>query len=172
MGKRGPAPTPTNILILKGNPGKRPLNISEPTPPPELSGMPKPPSFLDEYGLEEWNKKCVGLHAMGILSEVDDAILAAYCDCVSLWRRCSEQLKILALSSPLKALVGVSANGGEVQHPLVGMANTAKRDAIKYAQYLGLSASARREMGVKGGGQKKSKYKGLIADGASQKTSQ
>jgi P27 family predicted phage terminase small subunit len=166
MGKRGPAPTPTNVLRLKGNPSRRPLNDTEPTPPDEISAMPDPPTYLDEYGLEEWNKKCTGLHAMGILSEIDDAILAAYCDSVSVWRRCNEHLKIIALNDPLKALISIAPSGYPIQHVLVGMANVAKRDAIKYAQYLGLSASARRELGVKKQDGKKSKYKGLISSGA------
>lgn len=166
MGKRGPAPTPTNILRLKGNPGKHHLNDWEPTPPDEFSGMPTPPTLLDEYGLEEWNKKCVGLHAMGLLCEIDDVILAAYCDSISVWRRCNEQLKIIALRDPLKALTDVAPSGYEIQNALVGMANVAKRDAIKYSQYLGMSASARRELGVKNTDANKSKFKGLVASGA------
>ncbi len=43
MGQRGPAPKPTALRILEGNPGKRPLNASEPRPragrPAEVSGL-------------------------------------------------------------------------------------------------------------------------------------
>jgi P27 family predicted phage terminase small subunit len=42
---RGPAPTPTHLRILKGNPGKRPLNKAEPKPE---KGPVDPPDWLVE----------------------------------------------------------------------------------------------------------------------------
>ena len=34
MGRRGPTPEPTVLRMLRGNPGRRPLNDSEPQPEP------------------------------------------------------------------------------------------------------------------------------------------
>ena len=45
MGRRGPAPKPTAIKILEGNPGKQKLNHNEPKPP-TIIAIPKPPSRL------------------------------------------------------------------------------------------------------------------------------
>jgi len=157
----GRLPTPSNVLKMKGNPGRRTLK-TEPTPPDEI---PIPPLFLDEYAIEEWNKVCDGLYAMKTLYAIDDKILAAYCDSVSLWRRCNEQLKIQALENPRKALVEQTFNGNLIQNILVGMANVAKRDVVKYAALLGIGASARAQLGKVPDGAK-SKYKGLISSGS------
>jgi P27 family predicted phage terminase small subunit len=159
MGKRGPHPQPSNIIAMKGNPNKRPLRV-DPIPPD--SDMPTPPSFLDDYAIEEWNKVVDGLYAMKIVREIDDKILACYCDSVSLWRRCNEQLKIQALTNPRDALVEKTFNGNLIQNILVGMSNVAKRDVVKYAALLGIGAYARAQLGKVPDGAKKSKFDGLI----------
>jgi len=162
MGKRGPKPQPTNILLLKGNPGKRPLNDTEPMPPD--TSIPDPPSFLDKYAKEEWFEVCHSLHAMGTLTKIDKAVLAAYCDSYSLWRRCNEQL--LKIKDPLKAITDTSSGGNSYHSVLVGTANTAKRETIQYADKLGMSAGARRSLGrVSEGGKGKDKWRGLLNAG-------
>ena len=163
----GRKPTPSNVLSLTGrrkgrDSGNRPLK-EEPIPPDE---MPTPPLFLDDYAVEEWNKVCGGLYAMKTLYAIDDKILAAYCDSVSLWRKCNEQLKIIALTNPLDALVEKTINGNLIQNVLIGMTNVAKRDVIKYASLLGIGAAARASLGKDPGKLPKSKYHGLIANGS------
>ena len=161
----GRLPTPSNILKLTGQGGRSPgrrLLKEEPQPPDEI---PMPPLFLDDYAIEEWDKVWEGLYAMKTLYAIDDKILAAYCDSVSLWRRCNEALKIQALENPKKALVETTFNGNLIQNILVGMSNVAKRDVVKYAALLGIGASARAQLGKVPDG-KKSKYKGLIASGS------
>lgn len=164
MGKRGPSPLPTNLLRLTGNPGKRPLNTSEPIPPDKKA--PKPPSFLDSYAISEWNEVCAALNAMGVVTKIDKAILAAYCDSYSLWRRCSEQLKKNRLKQGDKdSLVDTTSNGNTIYNVLIGTMNSAKASTVKYAEKLGMSASARRSLGSIESGTSKSKYKGLIGSG-------
>jgi hypothetical protein len=51
MGRRGPRPEPSSLKLLKGNPGKRPLNEREPKPP---AGAPEAPAHLDEEARREW----------------------------------------------------------------------------------------------------------------------
>lgn len=154
----GRKPTPSNVLKMTGNPNKRPIKI-EPIPPDEI---PTPPLFLDEYAVEEWNKVCDGLYAMKTLYAIDDKILACYCDSVSLWRKCNEQLKVIALTDRLKALVETTSNGNLIQNILVGMTNVAKRDVVKYAALLGIGAIARAQLGKDPGRKEKSKFDGLM----------
>jgi hypothetical protein len=51
MGLRGPAPEPTALKLLRGNPGKRPLNTLEPKPP--TGKRPHCLAHLDEVARKE-----------------------------------------------------------------------------------------------------------------------
>ena len=43
MGKRGPRPQPTQLRLVRGNPGKRAINKLEPKPD---GGIPAKPAWL------------------------------------------------------------------------------------------------------------------------------
>lgn len=76
MGKRGPKPEPTVLKIARGNPGKRKLNRSEPTPP--SSGV-APPDYLDGIALARWHEVVPLLLGMGVMTVADVGTLARYC---------------------------------------------------------------------------------------------
>ena len=61
---KGRRPLPTNWKVLRGNPGKRPLNKNEPKPaiPNE---PPAAPPFLSGYALEEWRRISVEAYRLG-----------------------------------------------------------------------------------------------------------
>ena len=58
----GPPPTPTNLKLLRGNPGKRKLNTNEPDPEPAI---PPCPSHLDKVAKKEWRRVSKELLALG-----------------------------------------------------------------------------------------------------------
>jgi P27 family predicted phage terminase small subunit len=150
---------PNHLKILDGNPGRTPIN-SEPVP---CFDMPQPPSFLDAYAVEEWNRKVEGIHAMGILAEIDDTTLAAYCVSYSVWRAADEALQgRVAELGPLAGLVETTQNGNAVKHCLVVTRNKAAADMVKYASAFGMNPTARATMGIKNGPKPKSKFEGLI----------
>ena len=73
MGARGPAPKPTALKELEGNPGKRPLNRREPKPPP---GLPVEPSDLTEREIELWRIRVSELAQVpNLITIVDGAAL-------------------------------------------------------------------------------------------------
>lgn len=76
MGKRGPAKTPTKLTILRGNPGKRPINKNEPKY--EDDGV-RCPSWLDPIARKEWKRIVPSLKKNGLLTNVDVSELARYC---------------------------------------------------------------------------------------------
>jgi P27 family predicted phage terminase small subunit len=80
---RGPKPTPTALRILCGNPGRRPLNAREPKAAPATL---TPPAWLKGVAVAEWQRIAPILHHLGILTEVDDIALAAYCQTYARWR--------------------------------------------------------------------------------------
>lgn len=70
MGRRGPAPKPTELKRLQGNPGKRRLNDSEPRP---VATLPRCPSHLTGEAKAEWRRVARGLYEAGLLTQVDRA---------------------------------------------------------------------------------------------------
>ena len=151
---------PIEMKILDGNPGKQRIPAISPSPP---GTMPDVPTHLDYYGQEEWKRIADGLNIMGILREVDQNILGAYCASYSRWRHAEEELNKLKNESPLSALVLKTISGNYIQQPLIGIANTAARDMVKYASEFGLTPAARASLGIKNEPRGKSKFDGLIS---------
>ena len=57
MATRGRKPKPTAMKELEGNPGKHPLNTSEPKPNKKAPACPK---WLEPEAKKEWRKKLMG----------------------------------------------------------------------------------------------------------------
>ena len=79
-----PRPTPTRLRILKGNPGRRPLNDREPTA--SLLEKASPPIWLAEQAKEYWEELFPLLKAVRIVTEADVAGLASLSAAYATWR--------------------------------------------------------------------------------------
>lgn len=77
MGLRGPKPTPNVIKMFNGNPGKRPLNLSDGVNPP--IEVPSHPKWLSAYAAKEWRRISAELSELGLIAKIDMASLATYC---------------------------------------------------------------------------------------------
>ena len=77
MGKPGPPKIPTNVVKLRNNPGKRPINEDE----PKFDGEPVPTTKLlaDNDALAIWNAKSPELIDKGLLTFQDSTAFSAYC---------------------------------------------------------------------------------------------
>ena len=71
MATRGRKPKPTAMKELEGNPGKHPLNTSEPKPNKKAPACPK---WLEPEAKKEWRRLAKQMEAIGILTEVDMAV--------------------------------------------------------------------------------------------------
>ena len=85
----GRKPKPTALKKLEGNPGKRKLNTKEPMPG---KGMPDCPKWLLPEAKEEWKRLCQKLSEMGVLTEVDMAAFAAYCQSYARWKEAQQHI--------------------------------------------------------------------------------
>ncbi|HUU27814.1 MAG TPA: phage terminase small subunit P27 family [archaeon] len=90
MGKRGPKPEPTRLKLVKGNPGRRPLNKLEPEPQKKLLRCP---SYLDKEEKRIWQITARKLYDMGVLTQADDIALAGFCEYYSEYRKLTELVK-------------------------------------------------------------------------------
>jgi len=149
LGKTGRPPKPTALKVLEGNPGNRPLNEKEPEPD---KGMPEAPPELDPLALEEWNRRGPGLVAMGVLTTIDTAVFAAYCQAYADWRHARESLRALKATLPpgnvSGAFLSKTGQGGLKKSPLVTVANECAFAMIRFAAELGMTPSARARLEV------------------------
>lgn len=88
----GRPPKPTHLKVLEGNPGKRAINKNEPKP---QAKAPSCPAHLDKEAKAEWRRISKQLLQLGLLTEVDRAALAAYCQAWSRWVYAEEKISQL-----------------------------------------------------------------------------
>jgi P27 family predicted phage terminase small subunit len=99
MGARGPAPTPTEILKLRGS-WRAGKNKGEPQPD---KGPPKCPGGLSDPEKVIWRSLVKMLDAMGVLSRVDGWQLERYATYFVMWRECKDFLRKNGSTYPLKS---------------------------------------------------------------------
>ena len=137
----GRKPKPTALRLVGGNAGRRPLNKNEPKP--ELS-QPTPPAFLNDDAKVEWGRICETLYKVGLMTELDRGALAACCQAYGRWAQAERALARMSDKDELnRALMIKTSNGNAIQNPLVGIANKAAADYVKYAVEFGMTPSAR-----------------------------
>ena len=137
----GRKPKPTALRLIEGNPGKRALNKKE----AKLDlAEPTPPEFLNTDAKVEWGRVVGTLFRAGLMTELDRGVLAAYCQAYGRWAQSERALARMAdKDEHNKALMVKTTNGNAIQNPLVGTANKAKADMVRYALEFGMSPSAR-----------------------------
>jgi P27 family predicted phage terminase small subunit len=138
---RGRKPRPTNIKIVAGTDRADRRNDFEPKP--DLCIPDVPPHLSDEAKVE-WGRVCHEAYALGILSNLDRAGLAAYCQAYGRWVQAERALAMMAERDPItRGLMIKTTNGNAIQNPLVGTANKAMQDMVRYAAEFGFTPAAR-----------------------------
>ncbi len=139
MGRRGPAPTPTEILKLRGSTlvTKR-RQKSEAKGP---AGKPRCPDWLDKDGKAMWRQLAPLLDAMGVLTRIDANALARYCRLWSRWRKSEAFLDEKGEMYPLRD------EKGQVKYfqqwPQVAIAHKLALQLTRLEQELGMTPAAR-----------------------------
>lgn len=81
MGKRGPAPAPTNLRLLHGEDKKNPGRVNRNEPKP-ADAVIKPPTWLSREARKVWRHLAPDLIAKKCLTAWDVEAFAGYCDAV------------------------------------------------------------------------------------------
>jgi P27 family predicted phage terminase small subunit len=89
MARPGTKPKPTKLKVLEGTRKDR-VNQSEPSPP---KVAPECPKWLLDEAKAEWNRMAPILEQMGLLTSIDKAAFAGYCQAYAKWRGAEEFLK-------------------------------------------------------------------------------
>jgi P27 family predicted phage terminase small subunit len=136
-------PQPTALKLLRGNPGKRPLNTAEPKP--RADGI-QAPAWLNADARAKWNELFAVLQSVGLLTQADAGPLARYCDTWAWWRRCRETIEREG-----DTLVIRDDSGNEKyrqQRPEVGIVNKLAQQMHRLECEFGLTPAARSTMHV------------------------
>jgi P27 family predicted phage terminase small subunit len=153
---RGRKPKPSLIRALEGNPGKRPLNDREPTPP---QGVPDCPNYLDDEAKAEWFRTAKVLSDMRLLSLADRTALAAYCVVYSRWLKAEEQVKKFG------SIVKSPEKGFPMKSPYLSVADQALELMHKFMVEFGLTPSSRSRIRVPAGGQAQDEFDAFLEAG-------
>lgn len=136
MGKRGPAPAPTNVKRLHGTRPSR-INDAEPVPPEAEVG---PPAWLSAAAREVWAELAPGLIAHGVLTSWDVHGLAVYCDaCVRYARAAADVAERGMLVTSRKA---------KVKNPSLQLCRDAAADMARFGARYGLTPADRSQIRV------------------------
>jgi len=136
---KGPAPQPTILKKLRGNPGKRALNKNEPKP----TGKPTCPAWLSKYAKSEWRYITVELERCGLLTKIDRQALVNYCEAVADFRTATEHLQREEVK-----LVYQTANGNYNRNPWMIQKEKSGDRMHKYLCEFGMTPSSRTRIKV------------------------
>ena len=129
----GRKPLPTALKVLRGNPGKRPLNMGEAKPTPDTGNVSR---WMDAEAKAEWRRVVTELRRMGLLTIVDRAALEAYCQTYARWRWAEDAIRV-------QGHVYFTATGFWKERPEVGIAERALNLMKAYMVEFGMTPSSR-----------------------------
>lgn len=145
--KPGPRPQPTNLVLLRGNPGKR-TRPEEPKPAPVVDT--KPPAGMSADAEKLWKRLAPELSRVGLLTIADTVALESLCELYSL--RCAA-LRSIKRGRGYVVLTADRAHGGEPRrHPALLILKQFDDSFRAWAKEFGMTPSARVGLPGPGGG--------------------
>lgn len=149
--KRGRPPKPTALKRLH-NAGRRPVNELEPEPPAVTAATEicstvvlriDPPVELSPRGQQRWRELAADLANMRVLTKVDLAEFAMYCDAYGDWHRLVDLHNEVLNKSAAGAFLEKTPNGMLQMGALFLAKSKARMDAHKLGAGFGLNPAAR-----------------------------
>jgi P27 family predicted phage terminase small subunit len=135
MPPRGRKPTPTVLRMIRGNPGKRPINLNEPKP--DGLSVQVPDELTDPVAIEEWNRTIVPAIEIGQIAASDRAFAIAHCELWATWR------SQIADASRHPHVVAAGKNKYPTPNPARTMANKTLQLLAKVDAEIGFTPSSR-----------------------------
>jgi len=147
MGARGPKPTPAALKLLRGNPGRRAVDLGDGVHP--RVGAPSRPALVVGAAATEWKRIAPLLVELGLLTELDRAALTLYCtawgDLVALRLQLNVEKKAAVARGESEAAAMWRTLPSGIQRPSVlsAMIDHAEQRLDRALAHFGLSPSQR-----------------------------
>lgn len=135
---RGRKPLPTALKVLQGTLRKHRANGNEPQP---TQALLRPPKGLPLEALREWKRVAPELHAAGVLTVIDRAMLIGY---VRNYARALEAEALIAKHG----LTVENASGGQSPNPAIRIARSSWDLVAKFAADFGMTPASRTRLKV------------------------
>lgn len=148
MGKRGPAPKPTNLRVLDGDRKDR-INTSEPVP---ADVDVAPPDWLSEDARAVWERLAGDLRRKGVLTGWDVEAYAIYCDAVVRRARAARHLEAEGevIETPVFNKNGEQTGSRTAKNPWALVLQEADSQAQRWSARFGLTPSDRAALSIGG----------------------
>lgn len=140
MAFAGRKPKPPELRIVEGNPGHRPIPENTPKPSPK---RPSRPSWILPEAKREWNRIVPQLERLGLLTSVDRAALAGYCQAWARYRQAEEILDT-------EGFTITTDKGNVIQRPEVSISRNMLQQVRAFAAEFGLTPSSRGRIQIPG----------------------
>jgi P27 family predicted phage terminase small subunit len=137
MTTRGRKPVPTQLKVVRGNPGKRALHVEDEPKTPVLDDDADIPAFLSESAREHWGVVSEQLREAKLLGRVDSHALGLYCEAFARYVSANAHI---AKHGPV---VVSPRSGYPVQSPYLAIANKAHEQMCKLLIEFGMTPSSR-----------------------------
>ncbi len=135
---RGRKPKPTWLKLVAGNPGRRPLNSSEPLPEGALLD---PPDWLTPSQKDIW-RAAIENAPPGLLRRIDESVFLVWVIAKDLHRTASERI------AQTGTLIRIPHGPMAVQSPWVSVMNKQAVIMMKAAVELGFTPSSRSRISI------------------------
>ena len=133
-----PAKPEAALKLIDGNPGKRRISGREPKPPRTL---PTCPAHLSPTAKTEWKRLAGMLNQIGLLTQIDRTVLAAYCQAYGRWVEAERKL------AETPALLKTPAGYVQVS-PWITISNKQVELMTRLMAELGLTPSSRSRLAI------------------------
>ncbi len=154
-GSRGPLPKPAVLKLLEGNPGKRSLDLSDGVNP--RVAIPTFPKHLGPEARKEWKRITPLLEELGLISGLDRAALALYCQAagrlaeletafngkVDRLVEAGKSKNVTYADAVYEASHAVTPSGYAQQSVIVQLIRSHREQVNRYLMHFGLSPAAR-----------------------------
>jgi P27 family predicted phage terminase small subunit len=120
------------LRLVRGNPGKRPINRREPKP---RGSLVAPPEGISPQAAKVWARE-IACVPPGLLKQLDTMVFLSYC--VS----CAD-FEDAAARVAKTGLMVKSPNGHPIQNPYLAIRNRQAGLVLKYAREMGFTPAAR-----------------------------
>jgi P27 family predicted phage terminase small subunit len=140
MAKPGPKTLPANVHRLSGNRSKLSvLELRDRDAVLPAVSIPKAPSHLLPAAKKEWKRVSVHLEKLGLITELDMAALAAYCQAYARWTGAELKLKKLGEDG----LITKTPSGYQQMSVWYQVSNKAVEQMHKFSAEFGMTPSTR-----------------------------